>query len=208
MVRRSPATTQTAVADNLASTLKSARRHGRKMGWVLGVTILVAASTAPIVTAVTLDHRYGPVQQGGFGGTYSDNNFVSSKDGFSYSLVPTPGASGQLLASLSNLGSHSVKVVSIDTDNIVTAIQWSVFRDGRTILGADTPWQSFPALVPPHGVIRPLITIHHPSDCSSQPANAAGRYYGGFHTVHWQSLLHDHTSLFDDGLGERSIGIC
>ena len=198
---------QAAIAHRGAAAPEMPRLR-RKLWWIAAASAVVLGVTVSLLVAFKLDHRYGPIQQGNFGGQYSSRNFVASSNGFSYSLAPTPGVTGELIASLDNLGSHSVKVNSIETDSVVTRIQWSTYRVASNVEGANTPWQSFPATVPAHGRIRLLITIHHPGYCQNEPANSSARYYSGIHTVHWESLLHHHTTQIDDGIGDRSVGIC
>jgi hypothetical protein len=200
-----------AQAEHLQPRLR--RRH---IVAALVAVALVGGGLATFLELRHLDHRYGPVQQGFFGGLYSDTNFVFSKDGFSYSLSDTPGAAAQLISTLSNLGDHSVKVTSIDTDRVVSSIRWSSYRFGtdQNVEGVDTPWRPFPAIVPAHGTIRLLITIQHPGNCGSYPpgepsqSSNIGQYYSGLHTVHWDSLLHSHSTVIDDGIEERNIRVC
>jgi hypothetical protein len=102
----------------------------------------------------------------------------------------------------------------VDSTAIVTRVQWSVYslRGTNNAEGRDTPWHDFPTLVPPHTTIRILITIHHPAYCSTIPARqlrgTAQATYDGMLTVHWQSLLHSHTTVIDTGFGEDKIGVC
>lgn len=176
------------------------RRRRRRIALIVAAAILVGAFTS-FGTLRHFDHEYGPVEGGAFGGPYSDDGFVFSKDGFSYRLRPTPGASAQLIESLSNLGAHSVKVTSIERGDMVTSIKWSVYRivAGGNVEGVPTPWQAFPAIVPAHGSIRLLITIHRPANCSAYPSfdGVNGAAYRGTHIAHWDSLLHSHATPVD-----------
>jgi hypothetical protein len=180
--------------------------------------LTLAAATLSLITAggLTLRHlerQYGPLETGSFYGIYREHGFVTSKDGFTSWLNPAPDASGELIASLDNRGDHSVKVTSIETGDIATSIRWSVYHvlNGGYITGTDTPWRTFPAVVPPHGTIRLLITIHHPKDCNQYPKirGISQARYHGWHWVHWESLLSDHRSelqLLDDG--NDGIRVC
>jgi hypothetical protein len=185
------------------------RRLGRRRLAVIAAAALVLiTSSATVLELHHLDHQFGPIQSGNFGGPYSNRGFVFSKDGTSYSLASTRRASGQLIASISNRGHHSVKIMSIDTDNVASAIRWSAYRTvpGGSVEGTNTPWQSFPTVVPGQGTIRLLITIHHPANCHAYPQGSD--YYSGLHTVHWHSLLHTHTTTIDDGLAQDDIRFC
>ncbi len=195
------------------SAATSPSRNSRGLGWISAVIasgIVLIGGLTTVITTRHLDHQYGPIQGGSFGGQHSARNFVSSKDGFSFSLAATPGITAELISSVDNLGSHSVKITSIGTDPIVTSIRWSAYRiePGGNAVGIDTPWRSFPAIVPAHGTIRLLITIHHPADCQANPPGTAGRYYDGYHVVKWESLLHRHTTSIDDRLANRNIAVC
>ena len=183
-------------------------RHPARRRIAVLAVVVVAAGLVAFFAGRTLDHRYGPIQAGDFAGQYSGRNFVGSTDGYFYHLASTPGVSGQLIASVSNAGAHSVEITSIDTDDVVSAIRWSSYRmvPGGNIEGEDTPWRAFPATVPAHGVVRLLITIHHPANCNSYEPGTAN--YSGLHTVHWDSLLHSHSTEIDDGLEQRIIGVC
>jgi hypothetical protein len=189
---------------------RRSQHRQRRVGWAVAALLILVGGLATVITARHLDHQYGPVQQGSFAGMYSDHNFVFSKDGFSFSLATTPGITGELIASLDNLGAHSVKITSIDLDDVVTRIQWSTYRLGPNAngLGIKTPWQTFPAIVPAHDTIRLLITIHHPDRCSHTAKGSSDDYYSGLHTVHWDSLLHSHTTTIDDRLASWNIGVC
>jgi hypothetical protein len=189
---------------------RRSQHERRRIGWTVAALLILVGGLATVITARHLDHQYGPVQQGSFEGLYSDHNFVFSKDGFSYGLAAAPGVAGELIASLDNLGAHSVKITSIDLDDVVTRIQWSTYRIGpnRNGLGINTPWQAFPAIVPAHDTIRLLITIHHPDSCPHTAKGSSGHYYAGLLTVHWDSLLHSHTTTIDDPLATRNIRVC
>jgi hypothetical protein len=175
--------------------------------------VVLGGGLATLGTLRHLDHQYGPLQGGSFSGPYSDRGFVFTKYGSSYHLAEAPGATARMIASLDNLGAHSVKITSIETDDIVSDIRWSVYRvvaDGN-IDGLATPWRAFPAIVPAHGTIRLLITIRHPNNCSSYPEYGGVReaMYGGAHVVHCESLLHSHTTLVDVLLApDEGVRVC
>jgi hypothetical protein len=108
-----------------------------------------------------------------------------------------------VFAALDNRGAHSVKVTSIDPGPVATDIKWSVYRfiAGGSISGVNTPWRSFPAIIPAHGTIRILVTLHHPAYCSRTQPGTDDTVYFGEHQVHWESLLGDRTTgvrFFDD----------
>ena len=184
------------------------RHPARRRSAVLAAVVVVVAGLVAFLALRSVDHRYGPIEAGNFGGLYSQRNFVADADGSSYRLASAPGVSGQLMASVSNAGAHSVEITSIDTDDVVSGIRWSSYRmvPGGYVSGVSTPWRAFPATVPAHGVIRLLITIHHPANCSSYEPGTAN--YSGLHTVHWKSLLRSHSTVIDDGLEDIIIGIC
>lgn len=71
------------------------------------------------------------------------------------------------------------------------------------------PGYAVPAIVPAYGTIRLLITIHRPSNCSAYPKYRAvsDARYGGDHLVHWESLLHSHTTLVDVLSPDEGIGV-
>jgi len=192
-----------------AAPLVDPARRRRRLIAAIAAAVLVAAGGVTVGIARHLDHEYGPLQSGPFSAPYSERAFVFSKDGFSYRLVRSPGATGRLWGSLSNVGDHSVKVTSIDRGSMVTDIRWSIWRvvNGGPITGEDSPWRHFPVIVPAQGTIRLVITIHRPVDCGAHPTVPGGNpeSYSGYHHVHWESLLHDHTSdvqIFnrDDGI--------
>lgn len=190
--------------------------HGRRRRRVVAAAALIALLAGGLAAALTvrhLDHQYGPLEEGSFGGVYSHRDFVPVHHGFDYRLAPRSGATGKLFSSLDNLGAHSVSVTSIEPGHIATSVQWSPYRfvPGGLVSGVNTRWRSFPAVVPAHGTIRLLITLRRPTDCRLYPysgGTSSGNTYNGYHTVHWHSLLHDHTTtmqLFDapDDLGVR-----
>jgi hypothetical protein len=214
----------TGVLDGLGSTpvggrvrtFVGARGTRRRRRVIVLAVVLVVVFSGGLATALTLRHldrQYGPLEPGSFGGPYRDRGFAYSKDGSSYQLAAAPNATAQLIASLANRGAHSVKVTSIETDQVATKIQWSVYRtvQAGSVSGIDTPWRAFPAVVPAHGTIRLLITIHHPSDCKLHPTDTglSKSPYLGTHWVHWQSLLHDHRTLIGLRLeGDQGIEVC
>lgn len=184
---------------------RRSRRRQRVLALAVVVLVLFGGGLAAALTLRHLDHEYGPIQGGAFGGLYATRGFEVSNDGFSYHLSEAPNATGQLIASLENLGAHSVKVTSIEPGQIATKIQWSVFRTvpGGSVYGVDTPWRTFPAIIPARGTIRLLITIHHPSNCGAYPkiGGVSTARYVAWHRVHWESLLHDHRTwikIWDD----------
>jgi hypothetical protein len=172
---------------------------------------LIVGCLVTVGTLRHLDHQYGPPQSGAFGGVYSDRGFVFGKDGTSYRLADPPGATAELIGSIDDRGAHSVRITSVDRGGAVGDVRWSVYRlrNGGAISGEPTPWHGFPAVVPAHGTIRLLITIHHPDNCAADPTNhdaSLGTYDGGL-TVHWESLLHSHTSRVYAVDGEN-IRVC
>lgn len=182
---------------------------------VAAAVVLLAAVVTTLGTLRHLDHQYGPLLGGQFSGPYAQRGFVFSKDGSSYHLAQAPGASARLIASLDNRGAHSVKITSIETGDMVSDIRWSVYRvvNGSSVEGVATPWRRFPAIVPAHGTIRLLITLHHPSNCSAYPSyhGVSDARYSGIHPVHWNSLLHSHTTLVEVPLGpdgDDGIRVC
>jgi len=106
-----------------------------------------------------------------------------------------------------------VKITSIETNDVASKIEWSVYRtvNGGNVDGVDLPWRPFPAVVPAHGRIRVLVTIHHPSNCSQYERYDGVRQagYDAIHWVHWESLLHSHRTLVELGLGNSDpVGVC
>src|SRR4051812_7041675 len=146
------------------------RRRGRRRLIVAAVALVLAGGLTSYGTVRHLDRQYGPLLGGRFGGPYSQRGFAPSKS-FPEALAAAPAATGRLLISLENLGAHSVKITSIQTGDIVSEIRWSVYHAvaGGSISGVATPWRAFPAIVPAHGAIRLLITMHHPGNCSAFP---------------------------------------
>jgi hypothetical protein len=183
----------------------------RRWAWIVAAIVLVL-SGGGLTTGLTLHHmddQYGPIERGPFAGPLNPDRV---RGGVAHErFIIKPGGTVQYLESLANRGSHSVKITSIDTDQLVTAIRWSVWRlvPGGSVSGADTPWQRFPAIVPGHyGVIRLLITIRRPADCSKALHGPDGAvYYDGFHVVHWDSLLSSHSTTIGDNFAEH-IRVC
>ena len=103
-----------------------------------------------------------------------------------------------------------MRVTSIETDAIASRFEWSVYRvvSGGSVDGVRTPWRAFPAVVPAHGTIRLLITIHHPNNCNQFPNQE--EQYAADHWVHWESLLHTHRSFLEieSGGGDDAIEVC
>jgi hypothetical protein len=178
----------------------------------IAAAVMLAGALSAIFTVRHLDHQYGPVQGGTFWGPPSDRGLAFSKDGSSYRLADQPGATAQFITSLDNLGAHSVKVTSIDTGDVATDIRWSVYRTvpGGSNLGVSTPWRRFPAVVPAKGTIRLLITIHHPANCAAYPKirGISTATYTGDHDVHWESLLHSHTTSVQFYGDDQGIRVC
>jgi hypothetical protein len=175
---------------------------GRRLGRVVLVAVAaLVLLTGGVGTPLYLDSRYGPIQSSFFGGVYSQRGFVFSTDGSSYRLASAPGATAQVIAGLDNHGTHSVKITSIETGDMVSDIRWSVYRlvAGGHITGEPTPWRTFPAIVPAHGTIRLLITLHRPSNCNVYPKfdGVSEARYRGDHRVHWESLLGSHKAFVD-----------
>jgi hypothetical protein len=203
-------------AEPVAVSVDRARwwqRRGRIFVAVAAAVVVLAGGLTTLGVLRHLDHQYGPIQGGSGYGTYSDRGFVSDRNGLSYHLSETPGATARLIAFLDNRGAHSVKITSIENGDMVRQIRWSVYRvvNGGSAFGVATAWHAFPAIVPAHGSIRLLITLQHPSNCSAYPKYRGVRdvTYTGGHLVHWESLLHKHTSLvevmsgaaaFDEGI--------
>jgi hypothetical protein len=175
--------------------------------------VVLVGGVATLATLRHLDHQYGPLQGGPFNGLYSDHGLVFSKDGSSYHLADAPGATAQMIASIGNLGAHSVKITSIETGDMVGSIRWSAYRvvAGGSVEGVATPWSGFPAVVPAHGTIRLLITIHHPNNCNAYPKyhGVSEGAYSGNHIVHWDSILHRHATQVDVLVGrDEGIRVC
>ena len=184
-------------------------RLGRRAVVAAVAVLILSGALATIITTRQLDRRYGPIQSGPFGGIYSAQNLVPKPDGFSYRLAGGPEATAQLLASLDNAGSHSVKVTAIDTDDVVIKLRWSELHTvpGGPVSGLGTPWRDFPAVISAHTTIRLLITIHRPTYCpENQITPDSDNYYSGSHRVHWKSLLHTHIAPIDDQIA--NIQLC
>lgn len=169
-----------------------------------------------MTTTLTLRHlnqQYGPIEAGSFGGIYHSHqpDLVVNIFKSTGHLRARPDAEARLFTSLSNRGEHSVKVTSIDTDDIVTDITWANYRvvPGGSASGIFTPWREFPAIVPANGTIRLLLTIHRPAYCDRPSGTLQpGVFYSGFHVVHWDSLLGSNTTVIDDRLGDYNINVC
>jgi hypothetical protein len=202
--------TELAVDNDVLAVPRKRSRRRWPVAIAVAIVLVVVAAAVTVGTLRHLDRGYGPIQQGSFGGLHSDRGFVFSRHGFSYSLLKAPGVSGELIAAADNLRSHSVEVTSIDTDDIVTSIRWSTYTPptaGGDVEGATTPWRAFPATIPANGTIKLLITIHHPTDCNRYPPGDPAQY-SGLHTVHWKSLLHERTTVIDDGIENLNINVC
>ena len=192
------------------------RTTSRRRRNILLIVVAVLVAAAGLSTTLTLRHlndQYGPIEAGGFGGIYHVHrpDLVTNFDDSTGHLRAHPGAQAKLFASLSNRGAHSVRVTSVETDDIVTDVKWSVYRvvPGGSVDGVSTPWRSFPAIVPANGTIRLLITIHRPAYCDRQRETLQpGVFYDGFHVVHWDSLLGSNTTVIDDSMGDYNINVC
>ena len=178
---------------------------------VVAVVLLGGGLTATL-TLRHLDRQYGPVDAGNFWGPQSDRGLEFSKDGFEYHLAEKPGATARFVTSLVNRGVHSVKVTSVDGEDAATDIRWSVYRviNGGSVFGENTPWRTFPAIIPAGGFVRLLITIHHPANCAvyGKYRGVSTAMYSGAHLVHWQSLLHDHTTFIRLPSPDEGIRVC
>ena len=197
------------------AAVAGARGSRRRRWFVIAVSALVVLGGSGLAVGLTLRHldrQYGSLQGGNFYGPYRDHGFAFSKNGGSFHLKPAPNATGQVIGALTNLGSHSVKVTSIETGPIAARIEWSVYRlvNAGSVYGLRRPWHTFPATIPAHGTIRLLITIHHPSNCDQYPKfhGVSDARYLPTHWVHWESLLHDHSTLVDIFNDDDGIRVC
>jgi len=191
---------------------KGTRRRRRSIVLAVVVLVLLSGGLATGLTLRHLDRQYGPLQPGTFYGPYRDKGFdFHEKDGVRFRLQAAADATGQLITAIRNDGAHSVKITSIETGWATSKIQWSSYRvvNGGNVSGVETPWRSFPAVVPAHGTIRLLLAIHHPSDCR-QYADVEEATYDAAHWVHWESLLHSHRTLLDlwPDSSDEGVGIC
>jgi hypothetical protein len=189
--------TMATVAEAVATSERPTKGRPRRV--IVAAVAIVTLVVAGLTTVFALRHQdlqYGPIEDGSFAGPYSQHDMVVSKDGFSPRLAAIPGATAELIESITNRGAHSVKITSIDTDQIVTSVRWSRYQTvpGGNVDGEATTWHRFPAIVPGHdGIIRLLVTIHRPSYCAAQTAGG-DVFYTGEHVVHWESLLTSHTT--------------
>jgi hypothetical protein len=161
-----------------------------------------------VLTLRHLDHQYGPIYSGPYDGPLTVTSLAGPYGHERFKVAP--GETVNFMESLTNFGSHSVKITSIETDRVVTAIRWSVYKTvaGGTTYGVNTPWQEFPAIVPGnHGVIRLLVTIRRPINCDAVPQGPDGLFYYGVHVVQWESLLGSHTTWISFP-ENRAIQIC
>ncbi len=100
-----------------ARVVFGARGSRRRRLWIVFSAVALVLITGAIATGATLrhlDNQYGPIESGEFFGMYHQRGFVSTKDGSRFRLSRAPNATGQLIASLDNRGSHSVRVTSIE----------------------------------------------------------------------------------------------
>jgi hypothetical protein len=193
---------------------KRRQRRSLVVGAAVAAALIVVLATFAVVRH--FDRRYGPLEGGPFSGPYTDRGWVVENDGFTLHLSSARVATARLIAAIHNRGAHSVKITSIETGDMVTEIKWSAYRvkagGGGSMTGLPTPWRTFPAIVPARGLIRLLITLHHPSNCSAYPkeGGVSTAAYLGYHTVHWESLLQDHASGVDVvSLGDyEGIPVC
>lgn len=191
------------------STPPSRQRWSRRRclsvlgGAVLGV--ILALGVAGMITVRHMDGQYGPVSAGPASGPYA--GFPTRPQS-----APTPGATGQVFATLSNYGSHAVTISGLrygQYRDLVIDIQWSTWNlaPEGSIFGVDTPWHSFPATVPGNGSIRVLISIRRPADCGNfQGMGVGGDYFNGGMVVQWKSLLHTHST--DVAAMTQPIKVC
>jgi len=199
--------TVTFEADGSSAALGDRRRRLPRTAAAVATGLILVGALATTLTLRHSDRQYGPVQGGSFGGIYSARNLVSSPDNWSSRLAGGSDTTAQLIASLHNRGSHSVKVTAVETDDVVTDVRWSSYRTepGGYVSGIETPWQGFPADIPAHGTIRLLITVHRPAYCRTG-SDTTGSTYSGYHRVHWSSLLGSHTTTVNDGI--TNIQLC
>jgi hypothetical protein len=190
------------------------RRRPSRRTWIIlaiVVGVLVLGAIPALITLRHLDHEYGPIESGPFGGPYSLRNLQYSDHGRSIRLIDRPGATAQIIESLDNRGAHSVKVTSIALSQFIAAVKWSAyeFKPGGNVAGENTPWHDFPATIPAKGAIRLLVMIHRDDAlCGSTAPAAAREYFPGNHTVHWKSLLHSHTTDVTRSAVGAGIRIC
>ncbi|MBO1766450.1 hypothetical protein [Allobranchiibius sp. GilTou38] len=177
-----------------AAARGSQQRRRRRVTALLAGVVVVVLVVAGVVVGV-VNGRYGPVEDGGVSGPESLRGLVFSKDGFSFRLASTPGASAQMVAVLQDDGSRAVKVSSVDADRGVTQVRWSVLHrvPGGNAFGINTPWRSFPATIPADGGIRLQLTLGRPADCGAHTQDGHEAYDGSVR-VHWRSLLSEHTT--------------
>ncbi|HEX8079388.1 MAG TPA: hypothetical protein VF557_04190 [Jatrophihabitans sp.] len=190
------------------STPSGSARLRRRRTVIAAVAVFMLVALAAIITWHHLDGKYGPIRSGPFGGIYSAQNLVMEPDASSPRLTGGPDATAQLLASLDNAGSHSVKVTSIDTDDVVTKVRWSELHTvpGGPVSGSSAPWRDFPAVIPAHTTIRLLITIQRPTYCQENKYQLGAVFYSGSYRVHWKSLLGSHITTIGDQIAD--IRLC
>lgn len=197
-------------AAQLIDVPRRPERYGSRRTRVLLVILAVVVSLAVASGVVLryLDGRYGPVEGGSFSGPLSDHGLVFSKHGFSYRLASTPGTTAKFVAMLDNNGSHSVDITSIEPPSEVSDVRWSVYRSvpGGSAAGVNTPWRSFPATVPAHGMIRLLLTVHRPACNLNGPGGGVSSAFDGSLLVNWRSLLRTHATFAN--VLPRPIPIC
>ena len=199
------------VVDSVESAQPPAAKRRRRAVLVVAavIVLLVGAALTTFFATRHLDRQYGPIGSGNAAGPISLKNIVFAKDGFSMSLSTAPGASAEFVEFVRNDGAHSVEITSIPTNAVVSAVRWSTYRmTSRSNLGAAEPLHHFPAIVPAHGQLRLVITIHRPPSCQHTPARTAGgSSWTGALSVHWKSLLHTHISIIRF-LGDYRIELC
>jgi hypothetical protein len=196
-----------------AAPARRSRRLSRRTWIILAIVVgvMLVAAIPTLITLRHLDRQYGPIEAGAFGGPYSFHDLVYSDHDRAVRLVDRPGATAQIIESLDNRGAHSVKVTSIASGGFVVAVKWSayVLVPGGNVNGENTPWRDFPAFIPARGAIRLLVMIHRDDRLCGSSAPAADReYFPGNHTVHWDSLLHSHTTDVTRSSIEGGIRIC
>ncbi len=162
---------------------------------VAACSIVALAVVAAAVALVVSDRRYGPVTGGNFGGIVSAGAFSAGSSG-DYRLTATRG---QVMEALYNNGSHAITITSMSSQREVSQIRWSPFTivGGGTLGPQGAQWQDFPAVIPAHGVIRLLVTVHKPANCPPQSEHVAVPYRP-VHEVRWKSLLWSHSTSLRD----------
>jgi len=183
------------------------RRRRRGPIWLWAVTGVVAvALIVGIMVWLKLDaadSKYGPIRAGSFGGEYAHAHIANGPGATTYIDGP-PGTEVTRMYSLANDGAHSVKVTSLELDPAAVRAQWSpwILLPGGSDFGKDLRSRPFPAVIPANSEIRLLITIRKPT-CTQNVG------YAPVVTVHWDSLLHSHSTEVDfAGSDEELFYLC